>query len=193
MNGSTTRSSHIRKSLSTPTWLNRNILAGAIALCAVVRPTLAVVGCLIPLQSLTTRAELVVVAKIEAISRVQMEPCKLDERGQQSATQTTIPLNIQPRCGEIETLRISIHDRLRGNARDEEWVRIPRGMWSLVQMSCDDRPTVSAMVGLHAVFFLESTDGQLWTLDGPNSIYATRRIDKNLVRRVKDLLQSRRR
>jgi hypothetical protein len=120
-----------------------------------------------------------------------MEPCKVDNGWQKSSDQTTVPLNIQPRCGEIEALRISIHDRLRGSARDEELVRIPRGVWSVVQISCDDRPTVSAMVGMYAVFFLESIDGQLWTLDGPNSIYATRGIDKNLVRRAKKLLQSR--
>jgi hypothetical protein len=120
-----------------------------------------------------------------------MEPCKVEATAQESSVQpNTLPLDIQPRCGEIETLRISIHDRLRGSAPDEEWVRIPRGSWSLLQMTCDDRPAVNGMVGSYAVFFLESIDGHLWTLDGPNSIYATTRVDKALVRRVKKLLQA---
>jgi hypothetical protein len=55
---------------------------------------------------------------------------------------------------------------------------------SVLQLSCDDRPPVEEMSGLRARFHLETENGRMWTLDGPNSIYSWRRPPEKPQERV---------
>jgi hypothetical protein len=132
------------------------VLAGALLLVAA-RPASGVVGCLTPETDLAKRADVVVAARILDLAKVTLSPCP-----------PGIPEPYR-KCGDVTKLRLKVLAPLCGSVPSELSVHVaPESIFSL---SCDDRPPVAQMPGLDAVFFLESQPGQLWTLDGPNSIY----------------------
>jgi hypothetical protein len=136
-------------------------------------------GCLTDLKTLAPSAEIIVTAKIDAVEKLALEPCRSD-----------IAIWSQPRCGEVYELRVSADRELKGKLPKKAPVVVPRqGAASILKTGCDDRPEVEQMKGMNAVLFLESSGGRLWTLDGPDSIYAAHgKISSSLITRVRSAL-----
>ena len=161
-------------------WLRKLALALLLVMVGA-RSGRAVLGCLIEVEKLLPRADVVMSGRIIAVKRVVIKPC---------SAQSSNTIRTNPRCGELYQLEVSAAQHLRGTTPNTVTILIPwAGLSSLIEMHCDDRPPVEKMSGLYAIFFLESAEGRLWTLNGPNSIYTSQgKADSRLLQKVRDLI-----
>lgn len=135
----------------------------------------AIVGCLVDVKDLVPRAAIIVTGRIEGVQKVETKTCTERKTGDDLSK----PL----KCGEVYALHVSVSERLRGTSATRVDILIPN---VILEVSCDDRPAVKDMKGLYVTLFLESADGFLWTLDGPNSIYTFhRKPDPKFIRMLK--------
>jgi hypothetical protein len=125
------------------------------------------------------------VGRIDRISTTHIEDCPIATTtdGQSHAGYS--------RCGDITKLHVTVTRHLKGQVPPE--ISILIAAEDVPSRACDDRPRVKELAGLHALLFLEESDGRMWTLDGPNSIHASRTPRPQhgrYIRRVKRLLDA---
>jgi hypothetical protein len=142
--------------------LVRRLLVVAVA-AVLGQPALCHMTCLTPESELMPRAHVILAARVLQVGKTSVAPCP---NGMTRAFD-----QIYSKCGQVGSLKLKVHELLRGSApTDLEVLVAPE---SVLTMTCGDRPELVKMAGLDAVFFLELVDDHLWTLDGPNSIYAS--------------------
>jgi len=131
---------------------------------------LAIVGCLPDEEQLVPRASIIMIGKIEKLEVAGLGPCP-------PAADFETELNRRyEKCGEVTGLTVVVNQRIKGHVPDRATVLVASE--GFLVLSCDDRPPVEKMVGREALFFLESSEDRLWTLDGPNSIYVGATADR---------------
>ena len=139
-----------------------------------------------------------VYGRIKKIGKEQLPPClglpeappAPDwplERGTSEGRGYVISGNIL-KCGELFSLDASIKRTFRGNVGNRITVLVPSAGFEL---SCDDRLPVKDTAGFWAVLYIERSGNRLWTLDGPNSIYASRhRFPESELQEVKNVVEA---
>jgi hypothetical protein len=125
-------------------------------------PVNGVVGCLTPAPMLASRADVVLVGRLESMSSLNLSPCPAESGG---------PPTGYRRCGSLPVYRVAVLDVLRGDVSGTLSVRVP--LPSVLSLSCDDRPAPDKLSGAYAVLFLERADGALWSVDGPDGVYSS--------------------
>jgi len=149
------------------------------------RQAVGVVGCLVNMNELIPRADVVVVGHVEAVGDQVVRPCNSE------AERNARLFGSYSKCDRVYSMKFVIRETLWGQASTTITVLVPSE--PVFSLSCDDRPPVEKMVGLDAILFLESSEGHLWTLEGPNSIYSSwRPIKGKDLRGLKEALAERR-
>jgi hypothetical protein len=159
-------------------------LAVVVATVAASR-ALGIEGCLTPMEDLADRADVVVVGKIESSKTVTLNACpdSLPEEGR-------FYPRTYPRCGRLLGFVVSLETGLRGSAPRSLFVLVPWSSLGFLSLTCDDRPAPEAMVGLHAVLFLDKSGNDFWSVDGADGIYCQASpLSSAQVEGVRDILK----
>ncbi len=166
------------------TVIKRGTIPVIVALAGV-KVVWAAVGCLTEVEQLVPRADVILIGRIQSVSTTRLQECP-----------STLPVDGHfyggyLRCGDINEAVVTVENQLKGQVDKELLVLIAAE--SVLSMTCDDRPPVEQMAGLHALLFLERFGGRLWTVDGPNSVHASRTPvpqHGRYIQRVKRLLDA---
>jgi hypothetical protein len=106
----------------------------------------------------------IVTATVNRVGKMSLNDCPEEE-----ATRSEWRADEYRRCGKVWKLTVSVKGSEKGDLPSEVTVFAAQPFLSL---SCDDRPAVKKLKGLEVLLFLEKEGERLWTLDGPNSVYA---------------------